>query len=79
MMAGKKDSGITVKGVIDGWKEKQLNSSDESAGMRIDHIWCNQEVLVKCSDVVFNEKREPVVSDHFGIMIECENGTESMH
>lgn len=79
VMAGKKDSGITVKGVIDGWKEKQLNSSDESAGMRIDHIWCNQEVLVKCSNVVFNGKREPVVSDHFGIMIECENGTESMH
>ena len=39
-MARKKDSGITVSGLIDGWREKQKEQI--AAGMRLDYIFCNQ-------------------------------------
>ena len=39
-MARKKDSGITVLGIIDGWREKQKEQT--AAGMRLDYIFCNQ-------------------------------------
>lgn len=74
VMAKQKDSGITVKGVIDGWREKLKDSPDGITGMRIDHIWCSEEVLVDCSSVIFNGVREPVVSDHFGVMIQYKKG-----
>lgn len=64
-LAREKDSGITVGKVIDGWKEK-LSATD---GMRIDHIWCNKNVAVKNSRIIFNGKREPVVSDHYGLVV----------
>lgn len=68
ILAGCKDSGITVPGVIDGWQEK-LNGRDLD-GMRLDYIWCSRKCEVRKSRVVFNGQREPVVSDHFGVMIE---------
>lgn len=71
-LAYKKDEGMTVKGVIDGWRDK-LNNPDAFSGMRIDHIWCNQKTAVRTSSVIFNGTREPVISDHFGIMIETED------
>ena len=70
-VAQNKDTGITVGGVIDGWDDK-MDTKEEQLGMRIDYIFCNQEVPVKCSEVVFNGKKYPVVSDHYGVMVEIE-------
>lgn len=68
MLAEKKDSGITVEGIIDGWRE--LLKDSDSSGMRIDHIWCQTPVPIQKSEVVFNRINGPVVSDHFGVLIE---------
>lgn len=65
-MAEKKDDGITVPGKIDGWE------GEGTKGMRIDHIWSHSEVAVTSSKVVFSGKEEPVISDHFGVMITVE-------
>lgn len=63
-LAEKKDDGITVSGLIDGWKEyKKLNS------MRIDFILKNNKIPVKQSKVVFNNINGQIVSDHFGVEI----------
>ena len=66
--AGVKDSGITVPGVIDGWREKLKGKQVD--GMRLDYIWCNQRKETVSSRVMFNGTKEPVVSDHFGVLIE---------
>lgn len=63
-----KDSGITVPGVIDGWREKLKGKRVD--GMRLDYIWCDQKKEVVSSRVMFNGIKEPVVSDHFGVLIE---------
>lgn len=66
-LAKKKDDGITVGKVIDGWRDRMC---EETSGMRIDYIWCNHNVEVKSSRVVFNGVNYPIVSDHFGIVVE---------
>lgn len=66
MLAEHKDSGITVGHVIDGWRDKIRSGT----GMRIDHIWCSEKTDVKSSEVLFNRMNYPVVSDHYGVMIE---------
>ena len=63
-----KDDGITVPGIIDGWREKLAGKKVD--GMRLDYIWCSQKREISSSRVVFNGRQEPVVSDHFGVMIE---------
>lgn len=76
-LAEKKDSGITVEGVIDGWR-KLLDEKDAgAAGMRIDHIWCSKKVSVASSNVMFNGRKEPKVSDHFGVFIETKKKGEN--
>ena len=67
LMARKKDSGITVEGAIDGWRD-QL--APDATGMRIDHIWCSCPQKVESSVVKFNGKNGPQVSDHYGILIQ---------
>lgn len=62
------DSGITVPGTIDGWEEKLIGWKPE--GMRLDYIWCSKKKEILSSRVVFNGMKEPVVSDHFGVLIE---------
>lgn len=69
LLAEEKDGGITVEGVIDGWREYLTNPS-EVTGMRIDHIWCSKEAPIRRSTVIFNGTNGPVVSDHFGVIIE---------
>lgn len=69
-LAKEKDSGITVSGVIDGWRNQNRKEIDE--GMRIDYIWCSKKRAVRQSRVVFNGKHYPIVSDHYGVMIETE-------
>ncbi len=70
-LAGQKDSGITVEGCIDGWREFS-QEQDRPEGMRMDVIWCNKEMPISYSKVLFNGEREPKVSDHFGVLIETE-------
>ena len=71
-MAAAKDDGITVPGIIDGWREK-LAETESAEGMRIDQIWCSSSLAVKSSRVCFDGRREAVVSDHFGILVEIED------
>ena len=69
--AKSKDSGITVGNVIDGWQDKADEIIDQDElGMRIDFIFCNKVILVESSKVVCNGVNYPVVSDHYGVMIE---------
>ncbi len=67
--AAHKDCGITVPGIIDGWRDKLTDK--EANGMRLDYIWCSRPREVLFSRVVFNGMKEPIVSDHFGVMIEA--------
>lgn len=70
-MAETKDSGITVGGVIDGWRDKaSVTEQQQDPGMRIDYIFCNREIPVKNSEVVFNGMNYDVVSDHYGVLVE---------
>ena len=72
LLAEKKDAGNTVRGVIDGWRDK-LSQEDMLKGMRIDHIWCSEMVKVRSSRTCFDGNNEPVVSDHFGLLIDVED------
>ena len=71
--AEQKDEGITVGGIIDGWRE----TADPHPAMRIDYIWCSRPYPVLRSMAVFNGKgcfgypAFSPVSDHFGVMAEC--------
>lgn len=72
-LAERKDAGITVGGVIDGWKDKANKDFElKEQGMRIDYIFCNKEISVKSSEVVFNGENYEIVSDHYGILAEIE-------
>lgn len=71
-LAVKKDSGVTVEKEIDGWRDRKASGSPAVVGMRLDYIWCNYPAKVQTTQVVFNGKDYPVVSDHYGIMIEVE-------
>lgn len=66
--AAEKDSGVTVEGAIDGWRDKA--DSEAPDGMRIDYIWCSEAQSVKRSRVVLNGTA--AVSDHFGVLAETE-------
>ncbi len=70
-LAKEKDSGITVEGVIDGWRDK-ISDPEHIKGMRIDHIWCKDIRSIRSSKVIFNGENAPVISDHFGIMVETD-------
>lgn len=71
LMAQKKDQGVTVEGVIDGWRDCVKEPSD---GMRIDQIWCSKRMPIIDSSVVLNGRNGPVVSDHFGVIITYRKG-----
>ncbi len=70
-IAREKDDGITVGTVIDGWKDKITDTN----GMRIDFIWTNSENRIERTNVIFNGKNEPVISDHYGVMITVKGGS----
>ena len=67
-VAHRKDDGITVPGPIDGWRDSQNREMAE--GMRLDYIWCSQRKDILSSRILFNGVKEPVVSDHYGVLIE---------
>ena len=50
-LAEKKDSGVTIGKITDGWRNK---ISENTEGMRIDHIRCSKRVIVTSSEVLFN-------------------------
>lgn len=62
-LAEQKDSGITVEKAIDGW----YGYCEEK---RLDYIFLNQAIRVLSSQVIFNGKNRPVISDHFGLEVE---------
>lgn len=67
-LAREKDGGVTVQGPIDGWPGQR-------EGLRIDYIWCSEELPVVRSQVVFDGTNGPVVSDHFGVLVETREET----
>lgn len=67
--AARKDAGITVGNAIDGWRDNQVDAS----GLRIDMIWSKNEETIVCSEVICNGKNYPIVSDHYGVMIEVKD------
>lgn len=67
--ASNHDRGITVPGVIDGWSEERVGDGE---GMRLDYILCSRIQNIKSSRVAFNGLTEPVISDHYGVIIEVE-------
>lgn len=67
MAAEEKESDFTVAGIIDGWKDKLPDESIK--GLRLDYIWCSQAREAYSSRILFNGMREPVVSDHFGVLV----------
>lgn len=71
LLAEQKDKGNTVEAVIDGWKDR----IGDHAGMRIDQIWCSQKAAVSSSKVIFDGVHYPIVSDHYGVMIDYERSS----
>ena len=67
-IARNRDSGITAPATIDGWKGRTVGERAE--GLRLDYIWCSRKKEVRSSRIMFNGTKEPVVSDHFGILID---------
>lgn len=65
-IAEEKDSGVTVKGEIAGWKN-QLEDK------RLDLILSNKEIKVKKSNVIFNNINKQIISDHYGVEVFIEN------
>lgn len=63
-----KDNGFTVEEAIDGWKD-----NNDTKQMRIDYILSNQKTAINSSKVIFNGVNEKIVSDHYGIIIDCDN------
>lgn len=71
-MAESKDFGLTVGHVIDGWHERVDEETMKANGMRLDYIWCNKKIKVKTSEVIFNDNKYNIVSDHYGVMVEID-------
>lgn len=63
VQAEEKIGSATVLSAIDGWE----GHTDEK---RIDYIFTDYPGEVKNCRVVFDGKKEPVVSDHFGVAVE---------
>lgn len=53
----------TIQADIDGWEGNQQL-------LKVDHVFTNLDLPIKKSIVVFDGKESPVISDHFGVMVE---------
>lgn len=62
--AQEKDEGTTVVKKIDGWL-------DNTERLRLDFIFSNQLIPIKCSQTIFDGLHYPEISDHFGVMLTC--------
>lgn len=65
LLAEEKDSGVTVKGKIDGWDENEEK-------LRLDIMLCNKDIKVKSVKSIFNGKNRDIISDHYGVESEIE-------
>lgn len=72
LLAQSRDSGATVEKAIDGWE-----GNGDSKKIRIDQIWCRHTAAISSSRVIFNGSNRAVVSDHYGVIVECERGDEA--
>ena len=63
-----RSGGATALATADGWAQRPVWRKEE--GLRLDYIWCSRKKEIRSSWVVFNGTNEPVVSDHFGILID---------
>jgi maltose 6'-phosphate phosphatase len=63
-LAQEKGEGFTVPGTIDGWE----NRSDSQK--RLDYIWCSRKTPIRSSRRIFDGQNGPIVSDHFGVIVE---------
>ena len=63
-LAEQRDSGYTVCERIDGWNSRK--------NRRIDYIFCNFPAKIKYSGVICDGSKYPVISDHFGVIIEAD-------
>lgn len=70
LSAMEKDNGITVAEEIDGWRSEDGIENPERKEKRLDYIFCNRSEDIKSSKVVCNGTNYPIVSDHYGVMIE---------
>lgn len=64
-LADQHDEGWTILGNIDGWDGQEVVPT-----RRIDQIWFDQKRPVVTSEVIFNGKNRPIISDHFGVLVE---------
>ncbi|MBE6568830.1 MAG: exodeoxyribonuclease III [Ruminococcaceae bacterium] len=65
-----RDDGITVYKNIAGWE-------NNTGGIRVDQIWHNRDVRAERSFVICNDRWYPVISDHFGVIAEYNEGCET--
>ncbi len=65
VLSGQKEKGETVIKKIDGWE-------DNTEKLRIDYIFINKPLKVKTHTTIFNNDFYPVISDHFGIVLDVE-------
>ena len=61
-IAKEKDTGVTVKGAIAGWK-------NQSEDKRLDLILSNKDITVTKSIVIFNAINKNRISDHYGVEV----------
>ena len=66
--AQEKVGNYTFSGLIDGWEGEEGQPRPE--GLRIDYVWCSVPVEVTSARVVFDGGVYPVVSDHYGVLVE---------
>lgn len=70
-IAENRDDGVTVKGIIDGW----IKSKNKADGMRIDHVFSRHKPhIIRCG-VIFNGENYPIISDHYGVLVEYERSS----
>jgi maltose 6'-phosphate phosphatase len=65
-LAGQRDDGVTVEGKIAGWDENKVD-------LRIDLVLYTERFEVSSTNVIFNGKNNPVVSDHYGVEVVIED------
>lgn len=52
----------TIKADIDGWDGNEKN-------LKVDHVFTSKDVNLVSSQVIFDGKASPVVSDHYGLTV----------
>ena len=64
-MAVHKDDGYTACGRINGWEDRHEDKK------RIDYIFSGRKMDIESSFTVFNGENEKIISDHYGVLINC--------